>query len=59
MKTLFRFYHDQLGFHYFDNLEQVKAYYFKNEFLGGNLSLVYGAAIVQELDVEKIAEEIY
>ena len=59
MKTVFRFYHDQLGFRYFDNLGQISTYYFENEFRGGNLSIVYGASIVQELDTDLVAAALY
>ena len=59
MKAQFRFYSDTLGFIYFIDLNHISHRLTADEFTNGNLDLLCNAVVIQQLDVKKIAEELY
>jgi hypothetical protein len=58
-KTHFRFYSNQLGFLYFNDLDSIPKKLTEDEFSEGNLSLISNATVLQYLDMEVLTTHLY
>lgn len=56
---VFRFYSNELGFMYFNDLDGIPKKLTELEFAAGNLSFVHNSTVLQSLDMEVLTNHLY